>query len=434
MSDDAVVQPVSGPFDATVTPPGSKSLTNRALVLAALSAGPCRVSNVLLADDSAVMLDGLRRLGFDVSVDGTTVTLVGRGGAVPSPSAELACGNSGTTIRFLAALCAAGTGTFTLDGVARMRQRPIGELGDVLAQQGATVEYLAESGYPPLRLTAAGLAGGAMTYGTALSSQFLSAVLMAAPTARDELVVRLDGPQTSWPYVAMTLRLMDAFGVTPLLERHSTGEPKEITVPQGTYAATDYAVEPDASGAAYFWAAAALHAGARVTVPGLGGQSLQGDVGMVGFLKRMGATVTVAGDAVTVEGTGELDGIDADLSAVPDQAQTLGVVALFANGPTRLSGLRTLRVKETDRLTAMATELAKFGARVDVDGDDAITIDPPANVGRDVAVDTYDDHRMAMSFALAGTRVGALIRDRACVGKTYPRFFDDLARTTGGTR
>jgi 3-phosphoshikimate 1-carboxyvinyltransferase len=225
---------------------------------------------------------------------------------------------------------------------------------------------------------------------------------------------------------------MDTFGITPLLERvPSTGDPKEITVPNGVYAATDYTVEPDASGAAYFWAAAALHAGARVTVPGLGTDSLQGDVAFAGVLRQMGATVTVAANSVTVEGTDELDGIDVDLSAVPDQAQTLGVVALFARGPTRISGLRTLRVKETDRLAAMATELAKFGANITIEGDDAITIDPPGEVRPGVAVDTYDDHRMAMSFALAGTRVGAVIRDRACVGKTYPGFFDELERLHG---
>ncbi len=430
---DVAVQPIRRPFDATVHPPGSKSLTNRALVLAALAGGTSRVSNVLVADDSAVMLDGLRRLGFDVAVDGTTVTVVGQAGRIPAAAADLHCGNSGTTIRFLSALAALGHGTFALDGVARMRQRPIGELVDVLSALGAHVDYAGEAGYPPVRLTADGLAGGRITYGTARSSQFLSAVLMAAPYARDELRVDLAGPQTSWPYVAMTLRLMDVFGVTSLIERDPlTAEPKEVTVPAGAYAATDYAVEPDASGAAYFWAAAALHAGSRVTVPGLGRDSLQGDVAFADVLKRMGATVTVSAGAVTVQGTGELDGVEADLSAVPDQAQTLGVVALFARGRTRVTGLRTLRVKETDRLSAMATELAKFGAGVTVDGDDAITIDPPGTVTPGVAVDTYGDHRMAMSFALAGTRVdGVVIRDAACVGKTYPGFFNDLGRATG---
>ena len=271
------VKPVGNPFAAVVTPPGSKSLTNRALVLAALAAGPCRIANVLVADDSAVMLDGLRRLGFEPAVDGTTVTVAGQGGRVPAAEADLACGNSGTTIRFLAAVAALGHGTFTLDGVPRMRQRPIGELADVLSALGSTVDYLGEVGHPPVRLTADGLRGGPATYGTAKSSQFLSAVLMAGPYARDELVVRLDGRQTSWPYVAMTLRLMDVFGVTPLLERDAkTGDPMEITVPPGPYAATDYTVEPDASGAAYFWAAAALHAGSRVTVPGLGTDRLAG--------------------------------------------------------------------------------------------------------------------------------------------------------------
>ena len=430
---DVAVTPIRSPFTATVTPPGSKSLTNRALVLAALSAGTCRISNVLLADDSAVMLDGLRKLGFHVAVDGTAVTVVGQSGRVPAPSAHLFCGNSGTTIRFLSALCALGRGTFTLDGVPRMRQRPIGELVDVLTTLNATVDYAGEPGFPPVRVTADGLSGGPMTYGTAQSSQFLSAVLMAAPYAKDELVVTLSGAQTSWPYVAMTMRLMDTFGVTPLIRRDPhTSVPNEIIVPTGTYAATDYAVEPDASGAAYFWAAAALHPGSRVTVPGLGVHSLQGDLAFADVLKRMGAAVQVSKEAVTVTGTGDLDGIDADLSAIPDQAQTLAVVALFARGRTRITGLRTLRVKETDRLAAMATELAKFGAGLAVDGDDAITIDPPRTPTPGVAVDPYDDHRMAMSFALAGTRVdGLVIRDRECVGKTYPAFFEELARLNG---
>jgi 3-phosphoshikimate 1-carboxyvinyltransferase len=431
---DVTVTPVRRPFTATVTPPGSKSLTNRALVLAALAAGPCRVSNVLLADDSAVMLDGLRKLGFDVAVDGTTVTVTGQAGFVPADSAELFCGNSGTTIRFLSALCALGRGTYTLDGVARMRQRPIGELVDVLTTLGTKVDYAGEPGYPPIRITADGLLGGKTDYGTAQSSQFLSAVLMAGPYARDELVVDLTGPQTSWPYVAMTMRLMDTFGVTPLVRRDpKTDVPNEIIVPEGPYAATDYAVEPDASGAAYFWAVGALHSGSRVTVAGLGGDSLQGDVAFADVLGRMGATVKVERDAITVEGRVRLTGIEADLSAIPDQAQTLGVVALFARGPTRITGVRTLRVKETDRLAAMATELTKFGAKVTVEGDDAITIDPPRTPTAGVAVDTYDDHRMAMSFALAGTRVnGVVIRDRACVNKTFPAFFEELARVTGG--
>ena len=432
---DVAITPVRRPFDAAVSPPGSKSLTNRALVLAALSRGTSRISNVLLADDSAVMLEGLRRLGFGLSVAdaGRTVIVTGQGGRVPATSADLSCGNSGTTIRFLSALCGLGHGTFTLDGVERMRQRPIGELVDVLSSLGATVDYAGAAGYPPVRLTADGLRGGNITYGTAKSSQFLSALLMAGPYAREELVVTLQGPQTSWPYVAMTLRLMDTFGVTSLVARDPlSGAAREITVPGGAYTATDYAVEPDASGAAYFWAAAALHAGSRITTPGLGNQSLQGDVAFADVLKRMGAAVTVSADAVTVEGTAELDGIDADLSAMPDQAQTLGVVALFARGPTTIRGLRTLRVKETDRLAAMAAELAKFGAGVTVAGDDAITIEPPTVPTAGVAVDTYDDHRMAMSFALAGTRVGGVvIRDQACVGKTYPAFFEDLARVCG---
>ncbi len=431
---DVTVTPATRPFAATATPPGSKSLTNRALVLAALARGTSHVYNALLADDTRVMLDGLQRLGFTVAVDEAerVVTVVGGGGRIPAGSAELACGNSGTTIRFLSAMCALGRGTYTLDGVARMRQRPIGELVDVLNAIGSRVEYAGEPGFPPVRVTADGLGGGAMTYGTAKSSQFLSAVLMAGPYARDELHVTLDGPQTSWPYVAMTMRLMDVFGhFAELIRDPLTGEPKQIVVPDGRYVASDYTVEPDASAACYFWALAALHPGATVTTPGLGSDSLQGDVGFAKVLGRMGAKVRVGKDAVTVTGPAFLDGVDVSLADMPDQAQTLAVAALFASDPTRISGLRTLRVKETDRLAAVAAELRKFGAVVTVDGDDAMTIEPPAAVSA-ATVDTYDDHRMAMSFALAGTRVaGVTIRDAGCVAKTYPGYFDDLAAAIG---
>jgi 3-phosphoshikimate 1-carboxyvinyltransferase len=428
---DIPMTPFASPPRATVSPPGSKSLTNRALVLASIASGTSRLTNVLLADDTRVMLDGLRRLGFDVRLDEPTktVTVVGTGGVIPAAAAELFCGNSGTTIRFLAALCSIGRGTYTLDGVPRMRQRPIGELVDVLKNIGVRAGYTGDPGYPPIQVHADGLAGGVVRYGSAASSQFLSAVSMVGPFARHELRVHLESPQTSWPYVAMTLRLMDHFGHTPELIRDpATGEPKQLIVPAGGYRGTDYAIEPDASNAAYFLAIAAVHPGASVTVPGLGSESLQGDVGVAKLLGRMGASVKTEKQSVTVIGTDRLEGIDVDLSGMPDQAQTLAVVALLAKGPTTLRGLKTLRVKETDRLTAVSTELRKFGAVVSVDADDAMTIIPPETPIA-AAVDTYDDHRMAMSFAIAGTKIaGVVIRNSECVGKTYPDFFSDLAK------
>jgi len=426
---DLRIEVIEKPFDVRLAPPGSKSLTNRALVLAALANGFSKLSNVLFADDTLVMLECLGKLGFEVQIDRANhaVSVRGHGGKIPAKSAELFCGNSGTTIRFLTALCALGDGVYTLDGIPRMRQRPIGELVDLLTAMGATIEYMQSQGFPPIRINAKGLAGGLVSFGGAKSSQFLSAALQVGPYCESELKVDL-GPQTSWPYVSMTMRLMDEFGSTPHLIRDAdTAEPKQIIIQQDPYVQTDYTIEPDASNAMYFLAAAAIHPGSKVTVPHLGKHSLQGDVQFVDVLRRMGAKVQIENDTVSVTGTDMLEGIDIDLAAMPDQAQTLGVVALFASDPTTIRGLHTLRVKETDRIAALATELQKLGAKVEVDGDD-INITPPKQL-MPAEIATYDDHRMAMSFSLAGTRAeGVTIKDVECVNKTYPNYFEDLKR------
>jgi 3-phosphoshikimate 1-carboxyvinyltransferase len=426
--------PPDRPFDEAITPPGSKSLTNRALILAALARGVSTLSNVLFADDTLVMMECLARLGFRLEVDraGHRVHVHGGAGNIAKPGADLFCGNSGTTIRFVAALCALGNGRFNLDGIPRMRQRPIGELVNLMKNLGVRVEYVLGDGFPPIDVIARGLPGGMARFGGSQSSQFLSAVLQIAPYARNEVQIDLEGPQTSWPYVAMTMRVMDLFGVTPELIRDpATGDPQRIHIPHGEpYVGTDYLIEPDASNASYFLAAAAISPGSRVAVKGLGSHSLQGDVGFAEILRRMGAHVIFGKDCITVTGPDQLDGIDADLAPMPDTAQTLAVAALFAHGPTTIRGIHTLRVKETDRVAALANELAKLGARVDVE-QDSMTIHPPTEV-KPAAIDTYDDHRMAMSFALAGMRsTGIQINDPACVNKTYPNYFADLARVTG---
>ena len=285
------IQPATAPFKAKLSPPGSKSLTNRAMVLAALSDGPCALGNVLFADDTKVMIDGLRELGFQLEVNeaATTVIVHGLGGKIPATNATIFCGNSGTTIRFLSALCSVGTGTFTFDGVPRMRQRPIGPLVELLKNLGVRGEYLAMPGYPPIRISPRGLAGGIARYGAEQSSQFLSALIMVAPYARHEVHVDLHGVQTSWPYVAMTMQLIDQFGTTcELIRDHNTGEPKQLIVPREPYRKTDYAIEPDASNATYFLAAAAVHPGASVTIENLGNHSLQGDVGFRRRFKENG--------------------------------------------------------------------------------------------------------------------------------------------------
>jgi 3-phosphoshikimate 1-carboxyvinyltransferase len=431
---DVTLKPFDKPFTATAAVPGSKSLTNRALILAALASGISELSNILLADDTRVMLQGLEKLGFPLQLDvaSHSVKITGAAGKIPASTADLFCGNSGTTIRFLAALCALGSGAYTLDGIPRMRLRPIAELVEPLRNLGSRVDYLGQPGYPPICITADSLPGGLLKYGSAASSQFLSALLMACPYARHEVHVDLQGPQTSWPYVAMTMQLMDHFGITPeLLRDPITGDPRQIVIPPSTYTATQYTIEPDASNAAYFLATAAVHPGAKVTVPGLGSTSLQGDVGIANVLKKMGADIILTKDSVTVAGTDTLEGIDVDLLPMPDQAQTLAVVALFAHGPTILRGLHTLRVKETDRLAALSTELQKFGANVTVGGDDTLTIQPPDHL-QPATVDTYDDHRMAMSFAIAATKIpGVTIKDTQCVNKTYPDFFTDPEKLRG---
>src|SRR6266550_4653911 len=279
---DVRLDTLSSPFKATFTPPGSKSLTNRALVIAALADGICDLSNVLFADDTLVMLEGLTKLGFHLEIDhdARTVRVHGRGGHIDRDHADIFCGNSGTTIRFLTALCALGNGTFTLDGIPRMRQRPIGALTGMLKNLGVRAGHSPEAeGFPPVHLEAHGLPGGFVRYGAEASSQFLSAILMVAPYARIEVQVTLDGPQTSWPYVAMTMQLMDHFHITPELIRDpKSGQPTKIIVPQGVYQPTAYAIEPDASNATYFLAAAAIHPGSKITIEGLGKASLQGDV------------------------------------------------------------------------------------------------------------------------------------------------------------
>lgn len=423
--------PFAKPFQATIAPPGSKSLTNRALVIAALADGSSELSNILFADDTEVMIEGLRALGFDLKVNAKkgTVKVKGRAGVIPAKDADINCGNSGTTIRFLTALCTLGEGTYRLDGNERMRQRPIAELTMLLGELGATVEYEAATGYPPVIVKGGGLAGGMTHFPSAHSSQYLSAALMAAPYASErDVVVELGPGQTSWPYIEMTSRLMALFGINTWVSREQpSGVPKEMRVPRGVYAARKYTVEPDASNATYFMAAAAVRPGASVRIPGLGANSLQGDVGFATVLEQMGAKVTQDDDAITVEGTEGLAGIDIDMGGMPDAAMTLTAVATLADGPTTIRGLHTLRVKETDRLTALQTELRKLGAGAEVEGD-SLRVMPAAEI-HPAEIETYDDHRMAMSFAVVGTReAGVTILGPDCVSKTYPDFFTDLEK------
>jgi 3-phosphoshikimate 1-carboxyvinyltransferase len=438
---DAIdIEPVTRPFRKTVRIPGSKSITNRALPLAALAEGETTLTGVLFADDTWQMMSALQTLGYELKMDqaGRTVTIVGRGREIPAfPGAmTLTCGNSGTTIRFLTAMLTLAIGEYVLDGVARMRQRPIDQLVDQLKVLGAEITYDLRSGYPPIRLRSKGLAGGGCQFSDAKSSQYISAVLMAAPLAMSPVTVSLLGPVTSEPYVVMTLRMMEQFGVAVHMhDQCGQTASRAIAVPVGSYRSQPmgYAIEPDASNASYFLAAAALVPESSVTIEGLGRKSLQGDVAFAEVLHQMGANRTFTDDSVTISMPlqGKLHGIDIDMNKIPDMVQTLAVVALFANGQTTIRNVWNLRVKETDRLAALENELKKLGADVQT-GLDWIAITPPPGGVRPASIATYDDHRMAMAFSVAGLKVrGVRIEDPGCTAKTYPEFFSDLRGVVG---
>lgn len=411
----------------TVRLPGSKSLSNRALLLAALARGSTRLSNLLDADDTAVMIDALARLGVSVQRAGDVVEVIGCGGAFPVRDAELFLGNSGTAMRSLAAALAFAGGRYRLDGVARMRERPIGDLVDALNGLGARLSYGVVPGFPPLVIEPAGapVSTRVIVRGD-VSSQFLSGLLMAAPgmAPADGLTVEVAGELISQPYVAMTLATMMAFGV----DVRVAGDARLFVVPRATFESPGaYTVEGDASAASYFLALGAI-AGGPVRVTGAGRTSVQGDVRFADVLERMGAHVAWGEDWIECSG-GALAGGTFDGTDIPDAAMTACIVALFARGATRLTGIGSWRVKETDRISAMAAELRKLGARVQ-EGADWIEVVPPADGHvREASIDTYDDHRIAMCFSLAAAAgVPVHIREPRCVAKTFPNYFDELAR------
>lgn len=425
MRDSLEIQP-GGPVYGSIRPPGSKSITNRALVCAALAEGRSTLAGALDSDDTRVMVDSLRRLGIEVDHDrqGATVRVEGCAGRWPSRGAELYVGNSGTTIRFLTAAVALGRGTFRLDGTPRMRERPIGDLLDALGQLGADARSEAGNGCPPVVVRASGLRGGRATVAGGISSQFLSGLVMAAPCAEQDTELWVAGTLVSRPYVDMTLAVMRSFGAAV-----DEPEPGRLAVRGGrAYVGCDYTIEPDASAASYFFAAAAITRG-RVTVEGLTRQSLQGDVAFCGCLERMGCRVEYGPGSITVAG-GPLRGIEADMNAISDTVQTLAAVALAAEGPTSVTGVAHMRHKETDRIAALASEVRKLGATVE-ERPDGLTIVPGPL--RPAAIETYDDHRMAMSMALVGLITpGVVVLDPGCTAKTYPGFFDDLERLRAG--
>ena len=413
----------SGPvsFDAAV--PGSKSLTNRALIGAALAAGSTRLTNASLSDDSRFLARALGQAGIPVDVrEEQSVLLVeGRGGGVPALQGEFFMGNAGTALRFFASFLCLGRGSYVLDGDERMRERPIGGLVDALRGLGARIAYGAKEGVPPLRIEGRGLSGGRAAVRGETSSQFVSSLLLSAPGAAGEVTVDVSGEITSKPYIDITLDVMRDLGVE-VAERGAG----RYVVPGGSrYRAREYAIAGDGASANYLLAMAAA-AGGRAVVRGVGSRSRQGELRFGDVLREMGCEVLVAEDSIEVRGRARR-GVDVDMNDMPDSAQTLACVALFAEGPTRVRHVRNLRVKETDRIAAIAKECGKLGATVE-EHDDGFTLTPPAKV-RPAEVDTYRDHRMAMSFAVAAVAApGVVIRDPECVSKSFPGFFELLKK------
>jgi 3-phosphoshikimate 1-carboxyvinyltransferase len=424
--DELVVRPIRH-ATGTVRLPGSKSLTNRALLLAALASGTTLLSNVLGADDTHVMVAALRALGVAITGVDDALEVRGCGGVFPQRQADLFLGNAGTAMRSLTAALAFAGGTYRVDGVARMRERPIADLVDALNALGADIAYTGRTGYPPLQINAARFSGAAeVLIRGDVSSQFVSGMLMAAPLVAPPqgLLVRVPGTLISQPYVAMTVAQMARFGID--VARHESQQGSAFVVPRASYRSPGHlAIEGDASSASYFLALGAL-AGGPVRVRGAGSGSVQGDVAFADLLAAMGAHVAWGRDWIETSAAGVLRAVDYDCRAIPDAAMTAAIVALFAQGRTRLTQIGSWRVKETDRIAAMATELGKLGAKVE-SGPDWIALPGPVAL-REAAIDTYDDHRIAMCFSLAAAGgIPVVIRDPGCVSKTFPTFFDVLA-------
>lgn len=424
MSDypsELTVTPLPQAPKARVRVPGSKSITNRALIVAALAGGESTLTGALDSDDTRVMVDSLQKLGFQVEHDTgqSTIRVTGGGGRIPGAEASLHVANSGTSLRFLTALVSLGKGTYHLDGSPRMRQRPAADLLTALNRLGADACSDQNNGCPPLTVRADGLDGGHADVRGDVSSQFLSGLLMALPGARHPTTIEVQGTLVSVPYITMTLRVMESFGVAI-----SNRQFRRFNIEPATYYGRNYAIEPDASAASYFFAAAAV-SGGSVTVEGLGQSSMQGDMGFVDVLEHMGCAVERSAASTTVTG-GPLRGVDVDMNAISDTVMTLGSVAMFAEGMTRIRNVGHIRHKETDRISALATELRKLGATVE-DQPDGLMILPPERIAP-ARIATYDDHRMAMSMAVVGLRApGITIEDPGCVAKTYPRFWEDLS-------
>jgi 3-phosphoshikimate 1-carboxyvinyltransferase len=426
IANPLVIQQAYGPVSGRVSLPGSKSYTNRALPIAALADGVSTIYGALDSDDTRYMVSALQALGIVVEADWTSgrIRVHGQDGRIPASEALLYLGNSGTSMRFLTALVCLGMGTYRLDGNAAMRGRPIGPLIDGLRSMGIGVHELGDVGCPPIEIVTEGLPGEPVTMRGDLSSQYFSALAMVAPYARGSMPIIVEGELVSKPYIDLTADAMAAFGVTLKHDNYR----RLWTMPGQRYRATEYPVEPDASAASYFFALAAV-TGGSVTVDRLPATTRQGDIAFVDILEQMGCVVERGTQDVTVHGPVQLAGIDVDMNAISDTVMSLAAIAPFANGPVTIRNIGHIRLKETDRLAATATELTRLGIQVD-EQPDSLTIYP--GDPQPATIETYDDHRIAMSFAVTGVKAGGIqIADPECVSKTVPGYWHILDHLVG---
>jgi 3-phosphoshikimate 1-carboxyvinyltransferase len=415
------VEPLEAPPDLTLRVPGSKSIANRALACAALAAGTSTLEGFGASDDTAAMLEGVGALGATTAVDptGDRVTVGGTGGRLRTGPVELDTRLSGTASRFLTALAALGRGRYRLDGGPGLRARPMGPLHDALAILGCTVRPEGEPGHLPVVIETEGLPGGTVSMPGDVSSQFLTALMLIAPATPLGIEIVVTTPLVSQPYLEITAAVMAAFGANAKVED------RRIAVPMGHYQARTYPIEPDASSAAYLWAAAAI-TGGRVGVRGIGRHALQGDASFVDLLERMGAAVERDADGTSVCGAGHLDGVEVDMAGCSDLVPTLAVVAAFAGSPTRVTGVGFIRTKETDRIAAVVAELRRCGVGAEEEPD-GLVVRPAPGGPHGGRVRTYGDHRMAMAFALVGLRVpGIEIEAPEVVDKSFPGYWTAL--------
>ena len=411
----------SGPVSLDVTIPGSKSFTNRALIAAALAEGASRLTNASFSDDSRFLASALNQVGVPVETleDRNELVVHASPAGMRMPAGRFSMGNAGTALRFFTSFLCTGRGRYVVDGDSRMRERPIGGLVDALRQLGVDARYELGDGVPPVILNAEGIRGGRCAVTGEISSQFVSSLLLSAPGARGDVTIEVTGEAASKPYIEITLDVMRQLGVEP--ERD--GYRRFTILAAARYGARELAIESDGASAGYFLGLAAA-TGGRAVVRGVGAGSHQGELKFAKVLEQMGCSVRMEPDRIEIEG-GPLRGVDVDMNDMPDSVQTLACVALFASGPTRVRNVANLRVKETDRIAAVASETAKLGAKVQVEKD-GFSLTPPKKVSG-AEIDTYKDHRMAMSFSVAAAAApGVVIRDPECVSKSFPGYFEML--------